>query len=658
MATSDSSKEPDATPRIVRWTIGVLVATSVAAGTAVAADPLVVTELTGLVPNPSLPVAALPAPVTAASDGGDEVANTSLPSNDPGLPGLKALLVGQGAQATVAVRRAMSDGGATTSFATAFPSAAAARASERRVVGAVLATPGATTGLNAELENSPGGRIAIAVGSDGTLRIIAIAARGARLVGTVTTKPGAPAPDLTPYVVGIDASIARIAPVAGATTAELGVSDALRLAIRAAWAASGRTGAEIGSSMLAATVDGTTWVMADMGAPGTPDVRLFRALSPTSYQLMGQVAFSGACPAIPVSLREVWGYASECAPDDAGQPLPGTQPLAPGTLPEPAQGNGQWIWMMSRSGSIASIVARARANGLRTLYIKSGDGRSYWTQFDRAVGPLKAAGLRVCAWQYVLLRRPEVEAAVAARAVRAGADCFVIDAETELERYKDRYKRVQRYMRALRARVGPTYPIGMTSFPYVDYHGPFPYTAFFTGPDAANFNMPQVYWKAFRTSAAKAVDRTIRWNRIFGVPMALIGSTYMRENRSEITSFRCAAQAAGVQGVSWWEWKETRPTHWSALGNTLACRTTASRPATKYPVFGVKSRGDYVRRLQQLLLAAGVPVPVDGVFGTRTAQALATYRTARGLAQSPVTDDGVWADLLARTGAQATSMRR
>jgi hypothetical protein len=414
--------------------------------------------------------------------------------------------------------------------------------------------------------------------------------------------------------------------------------------------------------MLAATVDGTGWVMADMGTAATPDVRLFKAISATGYQLMGQVTFNGTCPGIPVSLREVWGYASECAPDDAGQPLPGTQPVAPvtpGTLPEPVQGNGQWIWMMSRSGSIASIIARAQRNGLRTLYIKSGDGRSYWTQFDRAVGPLKAAGLRVCAWQYVLGKRPEVEAAIAARAVRAGADCFVIDAESEFERYKDRYSRVQRYLRALRAQVGPTYPVGMTSFPYVDYHGPFPYSAFFTGPDAANFNMPQVYWKAFRTSAAKAVDRTIRWNRIFGVPMALLGSTYMRETRAEITSFRCAAQAAGVQGVSWWDWQETRPFQWSALGNTLACRTTASLPSTtRYPVFGVKSRGDHVRRFQQLLLAAGVPVPVDGVFGTRTAQALASYRAARGLAQSSVTDDGVWADLLARTGAQATSMGR
>jgi hypothetical protein len=265
----------------------------------------------------------------------------------------------------------------------------------------------------------------------------------------------------------------------------------------------------------------------------------------------------------------------------------------------------------------------------------------------------------VCAWQYVLGRRPEAEAAIAARAVRAGADCFVIDAESEFERYADRYSRVQRYMHALRAQVGPTYPIGMTSFPYVDYHGPFPYSAFFTGPDAANFNMPQVYWKAFRTSAAKAVDRSIRWNRIFGVPMALLGSTYMRETRAEITSFRCAAQTAGLQGVSWWDWQETRPFQWSALGNTLACRTTASLPVTtKYPVFGPKSRGDHVRRFQQLLLAAGVPVPVDGVFGTRTARAMATYRTARGLAQSSLTDDGLWADLLARTGAQATSVRR
>lgn len=633
-----------------------LVATFVAAGTAVAADPVLVTELTGLVPNPSLATTGVPA--TASSDGGDEVANTSLPSNDPGLPGLKAVLAGQGAQATVAVRRAMADGGVTTSYATAFATAAAARASERRVVAAVLATPGATTGLNAELQNSPGGRIAIAVEPDGTLRIITIAARGSRLVATVTTKPGAPAPDLTPYVAGIDQSIALIPPVAGATTVELGVSDAMRLAIRAAWAAAGRSGAEIGGTMLAAQVDGVTWVMADMGTAGAPDVRLFRAWSDTSYQLMGQVAFTGTCPAIPVALREAWGYASECAPDDAGQPLPGTQPITPGALPEPVQGNGQWIWMMSRSGSISSIIARAQRSGLRTLYIKSGDGRSYWTQFDRAVGPLKAAGLRVCAWQYVLGRRPEAEAAIAARAVRAGADCFVIDAEIEFERYRDRYSRVQRYMHALRAQVGPTYPIGMTSFPYVDYHGPFPYSAFFTGPDAANFNVPQVYWKAFRTSAAKAVERTIRWNRIFGVPMALLGSTYLRESRAEITAFRCAAQSAGIQGVSWWDWQETRAFQWPVLGSPLTCRTTASLPTTtKYPVFGIRSRGDHVRRLQQLLKTVGMPVPVDGVFGTRTAAGLAQYRTQRGLAQSSVTDDGTWADLLAVTGARATSVR-
>jgi hypothetical protein len=284
----------------------------------------------------------------------------------------------------------MSDGGVTTSFATAFPSAAAARASERRVLGTVLATPGATTGLNAELENAPGGRIAIAVEPDGTLRIIVIAARGARLVGTVTTKPGAPAPDLTPHVAGLDQAISRIAPVVGASTVELGVSDAMRLAIRAAWVASGRTGAEIAGSMLAATVDGTPWVMADMGVPGTPDVRLFRALSPTAYQMMGQVAFSGTCPAIPVSLRQGWGYASECAPDDVGQPLPGSQPLAPGVLPEPVQGNGQWIWMMSRSGSINSIIARARATGLRTLYI------------------FGLLGLAACTFAYAVIPSPEL----------------------------------------------------------------------------------------------------------------------------------------------------------------------------------------------------------------------------------------------------------
>ncbi|HWJ42807.1 MAG TPA: hypothetical protein VNR67_05175, partial [Solirubrobacterales bacterium] len=97
---------------------------------------------------------------------------------------------------------------------------------------------------------------------------------------------------------------------------------------------------------------------------------------------------------------------------------------------------GMWVWYVSRSegGSVGAIVARAKRNDVGTVYVKSGDGGTYWSQFNASlVGALHRAGLSVCAWQFVYGDAPEAEAQVGAAAVRAGADCLVIDAEAEYE---------------------------------------------------------------------------------------------------------------------------------------------------------------------------------------------------------------------------------
>jgi len=623
------------------------------AGGAVAADPALVAELQGITPAPALPGAG--AAVVASSDGGEAVATAVVVAGDPQFAVLRDAIAGQGAQATVTSTATLPDGGSATSFAVAFPSGPAARAIVRRSVLALLGEAGATTGLNSELEATPGGRVAIATLPGGALRTLAVASRGARLVGTITVRPGGAAQGLQELVNGLTEAWARIPAPAPGTAEELGVSDARRLQVRAAWTAAGRTGQEVAGSMLAARIDGGTWVMADMGRAGTPDWWLFRAVDASTYRAESAVGFPNGCPAIPVALREVWGFASECAPGDPGAPLPGSVPA--GELPEPVRGVGMWIWYVSQSEkSLQGIIDRARTYGVRTVHIKSGDGTSYWSQFDRAVGPLKAAGLRVCAWQYVRGRKPAAEAAVAARAVRAGADCFLVDAEIEFERLPQRYLRATRYMRALRAQVGTAYPVGLTTFPYVDLHGAFPYTAFLNGPDAAQFTMPQVYWKAFRVSPAVAVERTMRWNRIFGKPIALLGSTYMRESAASIRQFRCASQAAGVGGESWWAWQNTRAGQWPWLGAPVTCQAPLAKSrATRYPAMGMRARGDAVRRLQQLLRGQGIALPVDGMFGASTRDALATYRAQRGMTGGPGTDDAVWADLIQRSGSVMTS---
>lgn len=621
-----------------------------------AADPALVAELDGITPKPV--ISGEGAATVAPSDGGEALAAAVVVAGDPQFAVLRDVVAAQGAQATSTRASTLADGGTATSFAVAFPSAPAARAVVRRATLALLAEAGATTALNAELEGTPGGRAAIAVMPGGGLRTLVIASRGARVVGSITARPGSGSQDLQEMVNAVTyAWQAAPAPAVGVVD-EVGISDALRLQVRGAWAAAGRTGAEVAGSMLAARVEGALWVMADMGQGGAQDMQLFREVGAGVFRAEGAVAMVNGCPGIPVSLREAWGYMSECAPGDPGVPLPGSVPA--GELPEPVRGVGMWIWYVNRSErSLQGIIDRATRNGVRTVHIKSGDGTSYWSQFDAAVGPLKAAGLRVCAWQYVRGTRPEAEAAVAARAVRAGADCFMVDAEIEFERLPQRYQRASRYMRALRARVGAAYPIGLTTFPYVDLHGAFPYSAFLNGPNGAQFTMPQVYWKAFRVSPARAVERTMRWNRVYGKPVALLGSTYMRETAAHIRAFRCASKAAGAQGESWWAWQNTSRAQWPAIGLPLTCQAPLSlTPATRYPVMGYRARGDVVRRLQSLLRAQGMSLPVDGVLGRSTLDAMAAYRVARALPASSATDDALWADLLQRSGSVLTSRVR
>ena len=75
----------------------------------------------------------------------------------------------------------------------------------------------------------------------------------------------------------------------------------------------------------------------------------------------------------------------------------------------PLTGQSMWIWELARTegGDLARIVTSARQYGLGAVYLKSGDGATAWPQFSPAtVATLHAAGLRVCAWQFVYGRRP------------------------------------------------------------------------------------------------------------------------------------------------------------------------------------------------------------------------------------------------------------
>jgi hypothetical protein len=335
----------------------------------------------------------------------------------------------------------------------------------------------------------------------------------------------------------------------------------------------------------------------------------------------------------------------------ATTPKATAEPGGAGQISQPASAtpfdrHGMWIWYMDRieGGSLQRIVARAKRAGIGTLYVKSGDAGSYWSQFSASlVERLHRAGLDVCAWQFVYGDSPLAEAKIAAAAVRRGADCFVIDAEGQ---YEGKYAAADLYMRALRARVGESYPIALASFPYVDYHPSFPYSVFF-GPGGATYNQPQMYWKAIETSVRAVFEHTYLYNRLWGHPIYPLGQTYQQPSRRELLRFRRFAESYGGLQPSWWAWHETNSPGWNALGSQLAGPVFGYRAIDEHPVLRRGSKGDLVVWAQMHLRGAGQGrLPVTGIFGRLTAAAVRDFQSERGLRVDGVIGQTTWHALL------------
>ncbi len=307
-------------------------------------------------------------------------------------------------------------------------------------------------------------------------------------------------------------------------------------------------------------------------------------------------------------------------------------------------GDGMWIWYVSKSsgGTAAGIAAKAARNGVKTVYIKSADGRTRWRQFNpRLVAALKARGLQVCAWQFVYGRYPKTEADRAAEAARAGADCTVIDAEGH---YEGKYLSAQTYMKRLRSKVGPGYEVALTSFPYVHYHPGFPYSVFL-GPGGAQANLPQMYWKTIGTSVDSIYRTTWTYNKVYGRPIYPLGQTYSNPRAADVRRFRSLAGTYGARGLSWWVWQFSGARQWTALGSPFAPIGTPVR-GDGFPLLRRGYRSDLVVWAQQHLMQAGLLGVVNGNFGSGTERAVRAFQASRGILASGRIDPLTWQALL------------
>ncbi len=310
----------------------------------------------------------------------------------------------------------------------------------------------------------------------------------------------------------------------------------------------------------------------------------------------------------------------------------------------PLAGRAMWIWELpsTNHGDVSSIVASARRYGVGTLLIKAGDGTGMWSQFNSSlVATLHADGLRVCAWQYVYGNHPVAEADVGAAAVRHGADCLLIDAESE---YEGKYISAQTYIQRLRSRVGTNYPLALAGFPYVDYHPGFPYSVFL-GPGGAQYNAPQMYWKDIGTTTDAVFAHTYADNLIYRRPIFPLGQVYSRPPPHQIFRFRELSRVYGASGLSWWDWQETTTASWNAI----------SRPAGILPGYqpyflmsAIKkgAAGDLVVWAQEHLISAGYRLGVDGGFGANTRRAVLGFQHSYGLTTDGIVGPATWSALL------------
>jgi hypothetical protein len=327
----------------------------------------------------------------------------------------------------------------------------------------------------------------------------------------------------------------------------------------------------------------------------------------------------------------------------------------------PFTGRGMWIWYVSASnrGNLASIIASARTYGISTLMVKSGDGATAWSQFSpQLVRLLHAAGLKVCAWQYVYGAHPIYEAQVGAAAVAAGADCLLIDAESE---YEGRYVQAQEYVKELRQRIGSSFPLALAGFPYVDYHPAFPYSVFL-GPGGAQYNVPQMYWVDIGASVDDVYAHTFAFNWLYQRPIQPIGELAGNPAPGQVLRFRQLSRLYGSTGVSWWDWQQTSQRDWRALGqpvgNLPGLATAPTPPLLSLAGQGGIWAGDLVVWAQEHLIVAGQPVQVDGSYGPETQLAVEQFQSAHGLPVTGMIDPPTWQSLLVYKPVSVTWVRQ
>jgi hypothetical protein len=331
--------------------------------------------------------------------------------------------------------------------------------------------------------------------------------------------------------------------------------------------------------------------------------RALCAASVLAATLLGaNAAWSTTRPAMsgrslyPLPAGPVW---PEPCPPPPLPPGPPPKRLGPPDIPEDAvpvvaapptrhvslssiSGKGIWLTVMPHSHlDVSAIVALARANGLRQLWLRTGSSHSgfYGGPLLNALVPAAhTAEITVIAWDFPTLSDPARDARRALDALRAGADGFAADIESASEGTYLTIRRVAYYLSLVRAAVAGKPLVAVVPRPTSYWLTVYPYRTEALFVDAF---APMVYWSCTEPGAAVAEAVSVLAPLRPVVPigqdydMASEGGRHGLPSGRAIWRFLDVARRSGAIGASLYDLESGGQPQLAALGGYPWASATA-----------------------------------------------------------------------------------
>lgn len=262
-------------------------------------------------------------------------------------------------------------------------------------------------------------------------------------------------------------------------------------------------------------------------------------------------------------------------------PAPLAPPAARTADASVVAGRGMWTWQWGKTegGDLGAVVRRAKAAGLRTLWVRVADSKSgfYGAKYLDTLVPLAhREGLKVVGWGFPFLGDPVADGAWTAQVLAwqkdgQRLDAFSPDLETASEGVVVTDKRIATYLGLARQGLDGRPLVATVYNPTDKWWASYPYRLVASYADAM---APMVYWGCREPGAD--VQRAVSRMASLGLPVIPAGQSYdmasdggRRGNPTgpETLRFLHQARSSGALGAAFWVWQDTSAEQWQAISS-------------------------------------------------------------------------------------------